>query len=350
MRVTQRAVTRNYLNNLAMVGKNRNDSLDRMASGRKYKRLSDNVTDSARALTVRDQLRHTEQALDTIRDANGPMASAESNLMDINELMDTARERLVQMMGTDVNEVKPEIVGKEIKALKEQTLQFINAKFSNGYLFAGTDQSGPPFTLNDDNDLLFNGVLVQDIKKDDDGFFTDGTGNPPVRVPVPQNGDVYVDIGLGIKMTGDSVDPRTAFKTSFSGLEILGYGKDADGDPRNIFEMLDEIEKTLVPADGSKPDIGKMSERIGVMKGKLDKRAEEFLINVTELGTRQSFIETIEDRLTDDHFNLSEMQNSLETVKAEDETIMYGVHVAAYNQMLQMGAQILPPSLMDYLR
>ena len=49
----------------------------------------------------------------------------------------------------------------------------------------------------------------------------------------------YVDIGLGFKLDGNGeVIPSTAFDSAISGIGIMGYGVDADGDPKNLASIM----------------------------------------------------------------------------------------------------------------
>ena len=66
MRITQKNIQRAYLNNLHRNMKQLATSNERMSSGRRLNRVSDNVSDVQRALTVRDKLQRSEQYLRNI--------------------------------------------------------------------------------------------------------------------------------------------------------------------------------------------------------------------------------------------------------------------------------------------
>ena len=51
-----------------------------------------------------------------------------------------------------------------------------------------------------------------------------------------------MDIGIGMKLDENfQVEPSSAFNSSLSGLDILGYGTDADGDPRNLVNLITSL-------------------------------------------------------------------------------------------------------------
>lgn len=345
MRVTQRMINRNYTRQMNTSFERYNESFRQMTEHTKYKRFSDNVSAGSRALSVRKQLSATRKSYGAVSDAEGPLNAAESNLMSINEHLQTVYGKLIEVMGVS-DSSKYEIIGKEIGGIKDQVIQLMNSKFADKFLFAGTNNSSAPFKFDDDNNLLFNGVKASDILQDADGLYYNNAGGD--RIPVPQSGDTYIDVGLGLEINNGEVDPRTAFLTSFSGIEILGFGVDADGEPNNVFEIIAKMEDTLrnpPGGAGTQPD----TELLGKLNDKLKKRTEEYMINVTELGNRQNFLEKMKDRLKDDETHLLEMQNLYETVKPEEAVIEMESYRSAYQAVLKMGAQILPLSLMDYL-
>ena len=50
---------------------------------------------------------------------------------------------------------------------------------------------------------------------------------------------MYVDIGLGFELDEDGkVIDSTAFDASISGIAIMGYGIDEDGDPKNLASIM----------------------------------------------------------------------------------------------------------------
>jgi flagellar hook-associated protein 3 FlgL len=87
MRVTQSMITRNYLRNMNTGLSNLSETQERMTSGSKFSKASQNVADAARALKVRQSLFDNEQYLTNITQISGRLLSAESNLSSINAFL-----------------------------------------------------------------------------------------------------------------------------------------------------------------------------------------------------------------------------------------------------------------------
>ena len=346
MRVTQSSLTRNYMKNLNRNISNLATSNDRLSSMRKFSRVSENTNAAAQAFTVREQLYKNEQFLNNISDAQGELSAAESNSMTVNKIMQQVGERMVQgINGTNNDEVKA-IIGNEIKSLKEQIVQTMNAKFGDKFVFGGSNNSEPPFTVNAAGKLTFNGVVIDDIAVDPSTGkpgVSDG-GTPPVFTPVPENAQVFVDMGLGLTMTGAQLDTKTAVLVSSSGLDVLGFGKttiDGVEFPNNIYDFLTKVETDFLNND--------MTDMPAALE-QIENISEKLMLQVTDIGTRANFLDQTAERIESDTFNLTAKQDKLESLEIEKEAIYNKSYEMAWMVTLQLGSKILPPSIFDFMR
>ena len=341
-------MTRNYLKNLNTNLGNLSESQEKIFSGKKFNRSSENVADAARALKVRDQLYTDKQYLTNIENVQSRLSSAESNLSSINSILVTARDKIQKAL-TDTSAKERNILGQEIDSLKDEILQFANAQFSDKYLFGGSNNAGAPFTKDSTTgEVLYNGIPVADIQKNADGsyyYYKNAADEASdTKTTVPENTDVYLDIGLGLNMTGSQVDPRSAFKVSFSGLDIFGCGSDAKtGLPNNILNLLSDTVKTVTaePMD---------SDRLSQLSEHLKSKTENVMLSITDIGTKCNFLDKSAERLGNDIFNLTKAQQKLEITDDKAETIQWKMYNYAWMASLQYGSKVLPVSLMDFIR
>lgn len=343
MRITQGMMTRNYLKSLNRNLSNMAKSNEKMTSGRNFTKMSENVSDGARALKIREQLYKNEQHIINIRDAEAELASAESNMMSMNSIMQTVQEKVISGLSDSSSPEKRAVLSQEVNSLKQQILQFANAQFADKFLFSGTNNFTQPFTADSSGKLLYNGKQVDLIYKEDGKYYIDEAG---VKTPIPQNEDVFIDIGLGIKFSGNEVDSTSAFKVSFSGLDVLGFGVDAStGLPNNLYNLLDDISKALNPAPAAfdRDALGKMLEHS-------KKQNDMLMTNITDIGTRAGFLEKTAERLDSDIANLTELRSKIEAVDDPTESMNMKMYEYAWMVTLQFGSRVLPQSLMDFLR
>lgn len=345
MRVTQSMMTRNYLKNLNSSMTNVASSNSKISSGRKYTRMSQNVSEGARALKVHEDIYKNEQYLANIKDAEVELSSAESNLKSITEILQTAQERITKGLNGTISEADRKTIANDIRSLQDQVLKTANAKFGDKFLFSGTNNATPPFTMNDAGEVLYNGYKMNDIYQKSDGiFYIDDPANPGNEIVVPNNKKMYIDIGLGIKTSGSAVDPTTAFETSFSGLGVIGFGKSKDGLPNNVIELLGTMANALSPATGSYNQ--EEAEKCMML---LKDQTDFVVSNMTDIGTRCNFLEKTAERIESDSFNLESLRSKLEDTDDATETMNAKMFEYAWMATLKIGSKVIPVSLMDFI-
>lgn len=339
-------ISRNYMKTLNTSLSKRADSLERGSSGLKFAKLSDNVADGSRAMHIQEERYQSTQQLHNVEDLISEMNSVDGNMESIHSIMQSIHEKTLKGMSEEKGADARSVLAKEIASRKEQILQFANSQFSGKYLFSGTNNSTQPFTVDADGKLQFNGVRVEDIYRNptDGKFYYDDNGNP---TEVPNSGDIFADIGLGLRISDDTLaDPRTAFQVSFSGLNLLGFdepivGENGTSVPTNVYDLLTEIENALSPNyDREKlVDLDKqlvtLTDKIGIQR--------------TELGTRMDYLDRTKERLETDIDNMTEIESRLVSSDPADEAVKMKECEYIWMAVLQLGSQILPSSLLDFM-
>ena len=346
MRVAQRTISRNYLRTLNGALSKRTESFERGSTGLKFATLSENVSDGTRAMHVQEQRYQANQYLDNTNNLLYEMNSVDSNMKSIHSVLQTAQEKVLKGMSESMGQDGRDVLAKEISKLKEEILQFANAQYGGKYLFSGTNNSAAPFTVNEDTGkLMYNGVEVEKIQQKNGEYFYMDKNNQ--KVAIPKNDPIYADIGLGYRYDGNmTADPRTAFQVSFSGLELLGFGT-ATGEngiqvSGNVYDLLTEIENSLTPdlnkeaLDDQYTQLVDLTDQVGVCR--------------TDLGTGMNFLERNADRLQNDIDNLTEQESGLISSNPADEAIKLKECEYVWMAVLQLGSQILPSSLLDFMR
>jgi flagellar hook-associated protein 3 FlgL len=122
------------------------DAQERLTSGKRVARASDDPTAAARAeraLAQQSRADASQRALEASRNA---MAQGESALGDAGELMQRARELVLQAGGPTYNDDQRLTLSKAIRGLRDQLLQVANrGDGAGGYLFGGQGAATPPF-------------------------------------------------------------------------------------------------------------------------------------------------------------------------------------------------------------
>ena len=211
----------------------------------------------------------------------------------------------------------------------------------------------------------YRGIGGVAYKDDGNGNYvnTDGSGtvldlsNLPTAVTkpeiVPNSGDTYADIGLGLKISGDTtVDTRTAFQVSFSGLTLTGFagydkvtpvfGKQHGTEvASNVYDLLTQIEGALTPVmdkaglDDMFTQLVNLTDQVGMVR--------------TDLGNRMEYLEQTEDRLQDDINDMTTLETDLISSDPAQEAIKMKECEYVWLAVMQLGSKILPASLLDFM-
>ncbi|MCR4925813.1 MAG: hypothetical protein K5917_05950 [Clostridiales bacterium] len=201
-------------------------------------------------------------------------------------------------------------------------------------------------------DVVADEVSVQGLPSSLVTFSALDASNNPVASSVSNKANlknlaeenVFVDIGLGLDFNKDgTVNEQSVFDISMSGISFLGYGQDSDGTHQNIYsligDMADYLESSNFTTDGSYK-----------IKEAISDGYNSFLKKYTEFGSRSSMISYTKDYLDDKDLNLTEKQDDIEFVDAIDAYIDLMTAKTAYMAAIQIGTNIIQPTVLDFMK
>jgi len=137
MRVTGGMLTNNLMYTLNNNLINMQKLETQMSTGKKISSASDNPIIASRSMKFRTNLAELEQYKRNISDANSWMNVTEQAVMNIESVLEKARELSVQgANGTLTNEDRDKLV-EEFTQLKEQLIQEGNTTYAGRYIFSG---------------------------------------------------------------------------------------------------------------------------------------------------------------------------------------------------------------------
>jgi flagellin-like hook-associated protein FlgL len=141
-----------------------------MTTNRRFAHISDDPAAFLAGQRARYALTRVSDYGRTIDLAKSRLTQAETDLMDFNEMLQSALEKAVEI-GDDVKtEEDRQDVSYYIAQMRDHTLMTLNAIFGDKYSMGAYNTSGTgsagtkqaPFTLDADGNLCFNGINVND--------------------------------------------------------------------------------------------------------------------------------------------------------------------------------------------
>lgn len=224
------------------------------------------------------------------------------------------------------------------------------------------DAAGTPLCFNEKGEVVDPATYTGDIyylnmdKAQADGLVMttkdyDAACKDAEKLKYLANEKNYVDIGLGFKEdeNGNLLD-SSGFNAALPGISFLGYGVDEDGDPKNIYSIV----QRLTEISDSVPEGGKWTDDVydefDRLVGKLETACSSFKTEFTNLAAGTTKLDNQEQLLVDNFDNLQEQYAALEDVDMVDSITSFIWAEYCYNAALKVGNSILSESLMDYLK
>lgn len=160
---------------------------------------------------------------------------------------------------------------------------------------------------------------------------------------------LYMDIGLGNKEDeNNKLISSTAFDSTLQGINFLGYGKDADGDPKNIVSLVKQMANICKNADG--PLNKSEWEEINRLVGKTEIASDKLHDQHTAMDARSTKLKNNLDLLEDNKYTLVEQYAEIEDVDDAEAISAFLWATYSYNAALRVGNSVLSQSLMDYMQ
>lgn len=342
MRITNKMITTKYMRSINTLSSDLDKLNTKVASGRAFSRTSENVSAAVRAYQIRRDLSKTEGYQANIDHAQSSLTNTESALNHIQELVQTAKDKILQANTGTASADERKVVATELRSIQDSLLQALNSNASGVYYFGGTNTDTAPFTLDSGGQLVYNGVTLNSI------------------VPADQkrlsNDSMYVDIGLGVNLIPDpldptnptktTIDPSSVFQYSIPGINIVGSGMTTTSTgmtvSNNLYDLIgaisDQLENPLYSY-----------ENIDGLYGTLNTASMEVIYNLTEVGAKTSYLDFMTDRYETQTLDLDERQVKVEGADPTETIIKFKSQEVAYSAALQMGTKIIQPSIFDFM-
>ncbi|MGE3961801.1 MAG: flagellar hook-associated protein FlgL [Dehalococcoidia bacterium] len=294
MRISNRSTHERLLQHIQQATTRLNETQERVASGKKINRPSDDPFATARALASRSKLDTVSQRVRTVDLAITELSSVESSLTALGTVVTRAQELAVQADSAGLNGDAREQIATEVEQLLNEVLSIANTSYSGRRIFAG-HQGG-------------------------DAFSPDLPANPTAFTYNGDSGQVLREIGDG-ESIAVNIDGEPLFDGIFASLIAFRDG------------LMANNRTAINLAAG---DIGREIDTVLTARG--------------EVGSRMRRLEMTWDRLSEEELALRTSISGLEEVDLTQEVVELQMRDTAFQAALSATARSLGTSLMDFLR
>jgi len=287
MRITPGMLKDNMLYNLNRTLADMEKSQQMLSNGKALTKPSDDPVKLLRAMKYRTDITQGEQYQRNLEDGLNWLNTTDAALNELTSLLQRVKELTVYGANSSLPQESLNSIAEEIKQIKEQVGVVANTQFAGKYIFGGTEVDKQPW----------------------DGSTWQGNSN-----------GIYFEIGSNIK-----VQVNTTGSPLFT----------------DVINTLDQIVSHL-----NSGDVKSLSSDLGA----LDTNFNSILAVRADVGARTNRLELMQNRL------LTQLETEKELLsKTEDADIPATIidlknQENVYRSALAVGARILPPTLVDFLR
>lgn len=371
MRVTTNSTLYTYQKNLLKSSNQLYSAMNSMMSGRNFDTYAADPAAATRAFKIHSSLNATNTQATNNQAVYNKFSTAWDVADDlINDLVTNLGQVPALKALNDPSSLSTmNTQGDILYSGAEAIVQSLNSKYDNSFIFGGADTQNPPFAIEEGEDgmhyVSYRNVLIGYPDETYYGqTYHDADGNEVLKedgTPMTNQDmlnsmseeHLYVDIGIGFQLdkNGNVID-STAFDASISGLDFIGGAElDEDKDPTNIVSImlrLSDIFKDYNQEGNSWGAAGN-EEDAQRLVDKLTKAQEELSNQHVNLDTKAKFLQTNQSQLKSSFDSLNSELNGIEKVDEVEAILTLSAAQTSYNAALQVGANVIPQSLMDYL-
>lgn len=290
-------VAQNVLANLNRNLKQLTRMQDQLSSGKTVSRPSDDPVNVARIMRLQSMVREQEKYQSNMENAQGFLDNAEAALSTISDVLNRARELAIDGANGDMSASDRLILLSEAEELIGEALGVANTSFDGRYIFGGYQTEDPPFSLDAAGNVVYAG----------------------------DNGEMKWEIAHGVTIP-----------VNIPGQEVFL------GAAGSVFGALVSLRVALEYNDPI--------ELSGSVIGEIDSASNHISSQRAIYGARSNRLEIAIDRAFQSNINLTEVLSKLEDVDWAEASMHYATAKTVYDAALATGAQVIQPTLLDYLR
>ncbi|OJH16083.1 flagellar hook-associated protein FlgL [Bacillus obstructivus] len=302
MRVTQSMLSNNFLKNISNSYEKMGKISEQMQTQKKITRPSDDPVVAMKGIAYRTNLTEVQQYKRNFIEAHNWIDNSDAAMDKAKKALDRIRELTVNANNGTLEGDQRAAIAKEIEQLRDQLAEVANTRVGDKYLFNGTDTLKPP---------------VGDVT----GKKLDTNGNPVYEVST-NDSPVKLELSKGVYIQVNS-----------SGKEVFS---------EDLFKDINSLLNKLDP-NNSSVDLGEDLSNI-------DKHINTLINERATIGARDNRIELMEDRIDQQEVNATKMMSQNEDADMEKVIMDLITQESVQRASLGMGARIIQPTLLDFLR
>lgn len=330
MRITTSMIMRNYRSSLNSTMIDLERTRKQVETGRRFSEAYEDPSSAAKGAILEQRYARNTDYLNSAQNAQTWLDSQEDVLNQLNTIAVTVHEDYAPSALTDTSGAAGRrAYASTLREMQKSMIHALNTKYGDSYVMAGSDGKNPPFSLDDDGNVLYRGVNV--------------TTGDPTKLNKYASDTTYIDLGFGLTIDGTgTVSPSSALDTALPGISAVGYGE-TDGISNNLMVLMGNMADLLEEDTFDAEQFEKCWMRFA-------DKADELQDQFTKIGAKGKLLTSTISKLETEKENIEKQYKvtmGIDTAKAITD---YSYANYVYNAALKVGTSILTPSLLDFMK
>ncbi|MDQ0199565.1 flagellar hook-associated protein FlgL [Neobacillus ginsengisoli] len=290
-RITQNMMNQTMLSNLQSNYRALDQTQKQLSSGKKIDKPSDNPVTAVRSMYYQSSLNEIDQYKRNASDGSSWMQTTDEGLDQVTQVLQRVRELTVQASNDTNDQNARNAIAAEMSQLKDHLGEVANSEIGGKFIFAGTDTKTPPYDTSQKQ-------------------FTN-TNQQPINYQVGKSSSVQINV---------------------SGVDVFNHNG-------GVFKLIDTIVGDI--QGGINPNS---------QLNNLDEQLDNVLTHRSELGARVNRMDLSSSRLDDLELSTNNLLSEEADVDIAKAMTDFSAQQNVYRSALSVGAKIIQPSLLDFLR
>ena len=324
MRITNASMVRSHLydtqNNLTNMSKIN----QQISTGKVINTVSDDPHKAIKIMNINNEIKYTEKYNYNIDESVGWMNTTDGALDNVGNLLGEIKETILKVGNGTYSQNEMKSLNEDMNEKIKQLADTLNSTHGGKYLFGGSSVDDAPITVIENPD----GTVKLEFSKDKNGQ------------TIPNTDDLKADISSGINID-----------YNISVGEILNI-KDWNGNTVNLLDEINNLSTLMNDiANGDEQTAAKAKETLlNDTKGKIDTLFDHVVNERTSLGVRVSTAEKIKELNDEDILNIQDVLSKTQDTDVVEKFIELKSAEMIYQASIQVGAKLIQPTILDYIR
>ncbi|MFR6015918.1 MAG: hypothetical protein ACLUG9_00210 [Paraclostridium sordellii] len=310
MRITNSSMITNHMFDTQQTLE-RMDTLNRqLDTSKQINRVSDDPHKAIKIMNLNNELKFTEKYNQNVEETVGWMNNTDSTLQEVGDLLGEIKTNILKVGNGTYNDEEIKAIHAEMNEKIKELGECLNSSHGGRHMFSGTAVNEVPVVMEEKD-----GVVTLKV-------------NSAVN-----DKDLKAELSDGI-----TVDYNVSAKEIF------------EKDGKNYLDQINNLSKLMNDISNGKDVEANKKELLGTVKDDIDGLFNHTIDTRTTFGVRVNTAEKIKDFNDENILNMKAVLSSEQDVNHVKKFIELKSAELVYNASVQVGAKLIQPTVLDYLR